>query len=91
MPNKPTTLREEFKKELAESLRDRTPDEIANWWLNKFSSHSTELLSKIEGMRRADAFATSFVRTSTDYQRLGEQMGYNQALDQVISLINQEK
>jgi hypothetical protein len=26
------------------------PEQIVNWWLDKFSSHNTELLQKIEGM-----------------------------------------
>ena len=60
MPNKPTTLREEWKQEFRKKFvidfgDDIKPNliihddimEIADWWLEKFSSHSTELREKL--------------------------------------------
>jgi len=49
-PNKPTTLREEWRQEhlIGYKQNPRKYDEVADWWLDKFNSHSTELLRKIE-------------------------------------------
>lgn len=106
MPNKPTTLREEFAKYLerwsftnenGNSIADmngrrlmylkddddeetdyRYVDEkIADWWLSKSDSQSTELVSKIEGMKSESTSINQAV--------------YNRAMDEVINLINQEK
>lgn len=95
MSNKPTTLREEFEKKFPlESAgcdgchtSQKYQIEVMNWWLSKFHSHSTELISKIEGMKcePATGHPARFNYEPEWY------IGFNQALDQVISLINQEK
>lgn len=51
---KPTTLRESWK-EFTKSNRNGLQliiddDLIADWWLEKLTSHNTELISKIEGI-----------------------------------------
>lgn len=101
MPNKPTTLRE-WEKEFDEKfvvksnagtglLRYTDADKIKSF-LNSaidkcLTSHNTELLQKIEGLRKvfdpetAEGMYHDFVAVD----------GYNQALDEVISLINQNK
>lgn len=91
-PNKPTTLREEFRKyyESFPSGDASTgyPDveQLTDWWLDKFSTHSTELVSKIEGMKKQEWLGGGNMILPAPGN-----MQYNQAIDQVISLINQEK
>lgn len=88
MPNKPTTLREEWKKYVIDNDNFESYDiryfqeVIAIWWLDKFSSHSTELVKELE---RARKYSKHMSKTEVFIE------GYNQALDQVISIINQEK
>lgn len=100
MPNKPTTLREEFDETVGSRIyavyfhEDKSfsfmsitmdKEELFNWFQSKFTSYSTELLSKIEGMR------DSREKEPNDIHESGRLVGFNQALDQVISFINQEK
>lgn len=87
MPNKPTTLREEFDKfiddkkwgwmdEDMEGNRTWNVDyeTIADWWLGKLTSHNTELLQKIEAL---ETFATGM--DAYDFKK------------KVLQIINQEK
>lgn len=133
-PNKPTTLREEFRKKFGQFYvsihKDGTPrlvdteggekviatdtgEELRvfasttqeNWWLTKFSAHSTELISKYEVkfMFEKSGQCSSLHRAhpETEWEK-----GWNSAVEamlkylpqpsleeynQVISLINQEK
>lgn len=49
-------LRDEFYKrqqyvfEESDGAQFMSDEEIADWWLEKFTSHNTELLRKIEGI-----------------------------------------
>lgn len=54
--------------------------EIADWWLEKFSSHNTELIRKIEKL--ADRSITLSMNERG--------FGYRDALDEVISIIKQQ-
>lgn len=93
MPNKPTTIREEYYKwywgdsKPAEDTHlfyasRRTNKEIADWWLSKFSPHNTELVSKIEERQKLFNFIPQ--------DKYGYKMVKATDLD-IISLINQEK
>lgn len=103
MPNKPTTLREEFdnKFELTRhGIVEKRPSYLGNnyhddfnivadWWLDKFSTHSTELLSKIEGLR-LEIDPLSVNKRGHHTNGAHRKIRYNRALDDVIKLINQE-
>lgn len=87
------SLREEFLEQFvgenSSSVLYQVHKNIANWWLDKFSTHSIELLSKIEGLPTLN-LETFVGETGTEVR------GMNNAKrlldkDQVISLINQEK
>lgn len=107
--SKEEKLREEFAKVFRTHQRDfgYPPDlnKTTNWWLSKFSSHSTELLSKYEVkfMFEKSGQCSSLHRAhpETEWEK-----GWNSAVEamlkylpqpsleeynQVISLINQEK
>lgn len=90
MPNKPTTLREEFEKEWKDSFAGgdmhnwERGQEVADWWLSKFTSHSTELLQKIEELETWRC--TDMGLKSEDYVVIRKD-----ALDEVISIISQNK
>lgn len=95
MPNKPTTLIEKFKKKfpglyLVDSWEMQEGTQPYTAIYNFFTSHNKELLSKIEGMRKKVEWleTTDITKALT---RGSQNFGYNQALDEVISLINQEK
>lgn len=48
MPNFIEQLREEWLKE-STHVGANIPDYVADWWLDKLSSHRTQLLKEIEG------------------------------------------
>lgn len=48
------------------------------------------LIERLEGEKRNRAFMTGEVRTATDYQHVGEQEGFNKALNTAISIIREE-
>lgn len=104
LPNKPTTLREEvlnifyyMNAVSMEKIDGALRCEITRRQLDKVLaenhemivplSHHTELISKIEGMRKefdpdtAEGMYHDFVAVD----------GFNEAIDEVISFINQEK
>ena len=98
---------EEVKEELYQTFHNMSPSshqrtekyhKIANKIDALLTSHSTELLSKIEGMKKPkydwskDEHGKKCVDGCTYccYAE-GQDIGFNSALDQVISLINQEK
>ncbi len=57
--------------------------------LEKFSSHNTELVSKIEGLKKE---LILFDRKDIKAEEQDEKTKiYNQAIDEVINIINQEK
>jgi hypothetical protein len=94
MPNKPTTLRE-LKKEFMDKFPNevivngytklvaQNAQQISEWWLSKIDSHNTELLQKIEGIKQ-QCISGDICRDCPHDHRI-------EVLDEVISLINQEK
>lgn len=92
MTNKPTTLREEFEEYIDSRARfDHIKEEDLDLIADFFLSHNTELVRKIEGMRKKIGGDTYCI-TCGGHLGAGECdcMGFNQALDEVISLIKQE-
>lgn len=94
MPNKPTTLRElekEFEDNcpwLASTYEEDAKNRKWVWefFVSYLTSHSTELISKIEGMKKQEWLSNGAMTLPAPGN-----MQFNQALDQVISFINQEK
>ncbi len=58
---------------------------ILNFFLSHLTSHNTELLRKIEGLRKDRTYDKKDSVWDT------HKIAFNQALDQVINIINQEK
>lgn len=90
MSNKPTTLREEFQEFVEKGMwqgeneytKNFAVGNIADWWLDKLTSHNTELLQKIEERQKLFNFIP---QDKYGYKRI-------KATDlDIISLINQYK
>lgn len=100
MPNKSTTLREEIRTRLTYATGEYIFDDldrVCDSIIDFLTSHNTELLQKIEGMRKDveplenlegiklnDVGIKRFVTVSCDHRQ-------NAVLDKVINLIKQEK
>lgn len=90
MPNKPTTLREKIYEILKWSFEVSNERNIAEHKLNELLiSHSTELISKIEGLR-LEIDPLSVNKRGHHTNGAHRKIRYNRALDDVIKLINQE-
>lgn len=60
--------------------------------LDFLTSHSTELLQKIEGLKNSKKMRERSLISPLESYRIDDQeYGFNQALDEVINIINQEK
>lgn len=62
-----------------------SPESITNLIKSLLQDQRNKLIEKVEGMKKDDTFGTGEIRTKTEYQMLGERMGYNQALEDVKS------
>jgi len=96
-PNKPTTLREEFAKAFNLEIIVDEPrqnkyysmkgNEIADWWLEKLTSHNKELISKIE---EEIVEIRKIWEQYDEYEKIIN-MAKIETFEKVINLINQEK
>lgn len=78
------TLREEWNKLDLPVMSDRVKESVANWWLSRTTDKNT-LIEKVEGMKKGvykDEKGLHLPRPSDH--------SYNQALDDVLSLINNQ-
>ncbi len=102
MPNKPTTLRESELESVLVSLfaihQTKDPDNIVRECMESvlktytdrvLTSHNTELLQKIEGLR-LEIDPLSVNKRGHHTNGAHRKIRYNRALDDIINLINQE-
>lgn len=78
-------LREEWYKEVSENSNiGLYRRDIADWWLQKFSSYKSELKERVESMKRKypPVDTTSYINDVDE--------AYNKAIKDIINLIETE-
>lgn len=87
-------LKNEFHKKFVEPLESQmrgltlnneplvmgTEKEVSSWWLSKFDTLLAEKVEEVKKLRRYDAWKNGFNVDMTN--------GYNQAIDEVIKILN---
>jgi hypothetical protein len=60
---------------------------IADWWLSKLEERDQEIVKAVEGMKKGEINPDTGMPYYSDYWT-GVKDGYNQALEDIIALIN---